>query len=66
MPEWPSNFPYYREEPQSHPLAKNWIKDLLNMALPTRARLSFPHSQSLPSGSLLSSSITRQTEGARD
>ena len=52
MSEWPSNFPYYREEPQSHPLAEHWIKDFLNMALPTRARLSFPHSQSLPSGSL--------------
>ena len=33
------------------PSAENWIKDLLSIALPTRARPSFPHSQSLPSGS---------------
>ena len=31
--------------------AENWIKDLLSMALPTRARPTFPESQSLPSGS---------------
>ena len=37
---------------QPHSSADNWIKDLLSMALPTRARPSFPHSQSLPSGSL--------------
>jgi len=30
---------------------ENVIKDLLIMALPTRGRPSFPHSQSLPSGS---------------
>ena len=29
-----------------------WIKDLLSMTLPTRARLSFTHSQFVPSGSL--------------
>ena len=34
----------------AHPSAENWIKDLLKMDLPTRARHSFPHSQSLPSG----------------
>ena len=33
------------------PSTKNWIKDLLNMALPIRIRPSFPLSQSLPSGS---------------
>ena len=33
------------------PSAENWIKDLLSIALLTRARPSFPHSQSLPSGS---------------
>jgi len=31
---------------------ENWIKDLLSMALPTRVRPSFSHSQSLSSGSL--------------
>ena len=44
---------------------ENWIKDLLNMTLPMRARLSFPLSQFLPSGSsisLLSFSIRAQTE----
>ena len=41
-----------REGTQPYPSAENWIKDLLSMVLPTRARLSFPHSQSLPSGSL--------------
>ena len=30
---------------------KNWIKDLPSLALLTRARSSFPHSQFLPSGS---------------
>jgi len=30
---------------------ENWIKDLLSMALPIKARPRFPHSQSLPSGS---------------
>ena len=37
-----------REGTQPHPSTENWIKDLLNMALPTRARPSFAHSQSLP------------------
>ena len=35
-----------------HPPADNCITDLLSIALPTRAKPSFPHSQSLPSGSL--------------
>ena len=43
--------PNYRKETQQHPWAENWIKDLLSMSLPTRARPSFPHSQSIPSGS---------------
>jgi len=42
----------YREGAQPHLLAENWINDLLSMALPTREKPSFPHSQSLPSGSL--------------
>ena len=33
------------------PSTENWIKDLLSMTLPIRIRPSFPHSQSLPSGS---------------
>ena len=41
-----------REGAQLHPSADKYIKDSLSMALPTRARPSFPHSQSLPSGSL--------------
>ena len=40
--------PNYREGTQPQPSAENWIKDLLSMALPTRARTSFNHSQSLP------------------
>ena len=34
---------------QSHPSADNWIKPLPSKALPTRARPSFSHRQSLPS-----------------
>ena len=33
------------------PITENWIKDLLNRALPIRTRPSFPLSQSLPSES---------------
>ena len=40
-----------REGTQLHPSTENWIKDLLSMAPPIRARPSFPFSQSLPSGS---------------
>ena len=40
-----------REGTQPHPSTENWIKDLLNMALPIRTRPSFPHSQSFPPGS---------------
>ena len=40
-----------REGTQLHPSTENWIKDLLNMALPIRTRPSFPNSQSLTSGS---------------
>ena len=40
-----------REGTQLHPSTENWIKDLLNMALPIRKRPSIPHSQSIPSGS---------------
>ena len=43
---------YYRKGTQPHPSAEYWNKDLLSMTLPTGARPSFPHSQSLPSGSL--------------
>ena len=37
---------------QPHPSAENWIKALLSKALPTKARPSFSHHQSLPSRSL--------------
>ena len=46
---WPQV--HNREGIQFHPSTENWIKDLLNMALPIRTRPSFPLSQSLPSGS---------------
>ena len=36
---------------QPHPSTDNWIKDFLSMAPPIRTRLSFPLSQSPPSGS---------------
>ena len=39
----------YREGAQLYPSTENWIKDLLNMALPIRTRPKFPLSQSLPS-----------------
>ena len=38
--------------PQAYQSAENWIKGLLSMALPTRARPSFSHSQSCPPGNL--------------
>ena len=44
------------------PMEENWIADLLSMAPPIRTRTSFPQSQSLPSGSLLSLSIREQIE----
>ena len=34
--------PNYETGTQMHPSAENWIKDLLSMALPARARPSFP------------------------
>ena len=40
-----------REGTQHHPSTENWIKDLLRMAPPIRAKPSFPFSQYLPSGS---------------
>ena len=55
----------FRVGTQPHPSAENWIKYLLSMALPTRTRPSFLHSQ--PSYQeactrLLSSSISGQTK----
>ena len=41
-----------REGVQPHPSADNWIKALLSKTLPCRARPSFSHHQSLPSGIL--------------
>ena len=38
-----------REGTQPHPSTENWIKDLLNRALPIRTRPNFPLSQSPPS-----------------
>ena len=45
--------PQYRQRTKPHPPLENWIKDLLSMALPIRARARFPHSPSLPSGGFL-------------
>ena len=42
--------PNYREETQPHSSAENWVKDLLSMALPTRAKSRSSHSESLPAG----------------
>ena len=41
-----------RKGVKPHPSADHWIKALLSKALPTRARPSFPHCQSLPLRSL--------------
>ena len=41
----------YREGTRPNYQHENWVKDLLSLALLTRARPSFPHSQFLPSGS---------------
>ena len=50
--EWvASSLTTNREGAQAHSSA-NWIKGLLSMTLPTRARPCFPHSQSLSSGNL--------------
>ena len=49
----------------NHTSAENWIKDVLRMIPPIKARPSFPHRESLPSEvstNLLSSSIREQTE----
>ena len=43
--------PQAKQLTQTHASADNWIKDLLRTALSTRARPSFPQSQSLPPGS---------------
>ena len=40
-----------REGTQLHPSTENWIKDILNLALPIRTRPSFPLSQSIALGS---------------
>ena len=58
-------WPNYREGTQPHPSAENWVKDLLSMTLPTRARPSFPTASPSHQGastSLLSLSIKGQTE----
>ena len=41
-----------RKGAKPHPPADNWIKALLSKALSTRARLSFSHHHTLPSGGL--------------
>ena len=49
----------------ARPSTENWIKDLLSMAPPIRARPSFPLSHSMPSGSVqkpLTLSIRGQTD----
>ena len=49
---WTASDQTATREVQPHPSADNWIKALQSKALPTRARSSFSHSQSSPSGSL--------------
>ena len=53
------------EGTQLHPSTENWIKDLLSMALPTRARPSFLHSLPLPSGSFHEPLILIHQRGER-
>ena len=55
----------HRERTQPHPSTENWIKDLLSMALPTRARPSFTHSQSFPPGSFRKPLILRHHKAVR-
>ena len=67
-PLLPLPLPYFGIRPnfkvgtQAHPSAENWIKDLLSMALPTRASPSFPHSWSLQSRCLHKPSEGRENE----
>ena len=49
-------------DPQPLSSAENWIKALLSKTLPTRARTSFSHCQSLPSGSLPLSLIHQRAD----
>ena len=51
-----------REGTQFRLSTENWIKVVLSMAPNIRIRSSFPHSQSLPSGSLLSLFFRGQKE----
>ena len=53
-----------RSQTQLHPSTEYWIKDLLSMALPIRAKSSFPHSWSLPSGRL--HKYPHQSEGRQN
>ena len=46
-----TELPQDKELTQTYPSADNWIKDLLRIALSTRARPSFLQSQFLPSRS---------------
>ena len=47
-PPWCGFRPRHREGTQPHPSVENWIKDLLSMASPTRARPSLHHRLSNP------------------
>ena len=50
------------EGAQAYPSADDWIKDLLSMALPTRARPSFPHRQPLSVKKLAQACYTHPSE----
>ena len=54
-----------REGTQPHTSTENWIKDLLSTIPPIRRRLSFPLSQSLPSGSFHKPPILRHQRADR-
>ena len=51
-----------REGAQPNPLTENWVNDLLSMALPTRARLSFPPKPVTPFRKIEQSSYPHSSE----
>ena len=55
----------YREGTQPRPSTENWIKDLLSMPLPTRARPSFTHPV-LPTRKLPQASYPHPSEGRQN
>ena len=54
-----------REGAQPNPLTENWVNDLLSMALPTRARLSFPPKPVPPFRKIEQSSYPHSSESGQ-